>query len=123
MQPCAAFRGLFQVRVDQDPELVAAHARDFRGLTGEAAQKLTDGTQHAISFRVTVRVVDLLQVVHVTEEESEPPSGCAPPCERFVEHAGVQEIREEVPFGELAELRDVRAVLTGEPADDPPIDE
>ena len=65
-----------------------------------------------------MRVVDELQVVHVGEQEQERTSRAAPPCERFVEHTGVENAGEKVALCELAQLLEVVTMLVGEPADE-----
>src|SRR5947208_2362380 len=49
-----------------------------------------------------MRVVDLLQVVHISQQEDEWPACVTASSERFVEHARVEDAGEEVTLGQLA---------------------
>ena len=65
-----------------------------------------------------MRVVDLLQVVHVAEQQQERAGCAATTCQSLVEHARVEDAGEEVALRELAKLSEVAPVLVGEPADE-----
>ena len=64
-----------------------------------------------------MRVVEQLQVVHVSEHEQERRFRVAAPAEHLVEDTGVQEAGQEVAVGKLSQLFEVAPVLVREPAD------
>ena len=102
----------------EDRELVASNARELVAGRERRRKRVGQAAELRISRRVPVRVVDRLEVVHVAEEQHERIAGVAEAREHLVEDARVEDARQEVAFGEVAQLLDVAAVLGPEPADE-----
>jgi hypothetical protein len=84
--------------VEDDGELVAAHARDGVVLAKESAQSLGDRRQYPVAIAVIETVVDLLEAVEVDEEHGEP----APMAMRRMD--GLTEtVGEQQPVGQAGE--------------------
>ena len=95
-------------RVHQDEELVAAVARDHVGGTDRRAKPAGDGTKEVVARIVAERVVDLLEVVEVDEDDAQPETEqchlAARVAQPRVEVLAVREERERIVLRPVDEI-------------------
>src|SRR5205807_794264 len=92
----AQFGGLAHARSGEDRELVAADARQLVAGADRLPESVGETSQLDVPGGVAVRVVDLLEVVHVAQKQNERLLTLAASRERLVEDAGVENAGEKV---------------------------
>src|SRR5580765_4048517 len=96
MELRAELGGACQSSLDEDRELVTADARQLVLGVGKPAQRVRQVAELLVSGRVSVRVVQQLQVVHVSEHEKKRRFCVTAPRKHFVEDTVVQKAGQKV---------------------------
>src|SRR5688572_8919057 len=93
----------------EDGELVAAEARDQVIGSQRTRERLGDGDEDAVAYRVSIPVVDRLEVVHVSDGDDEPGAVWSQPfAARALEGAAVPDVGQRIDGGLAAGVVELR---------------
>ena len=111
----------FAETFDEETELVAGQTTDHRFARQDARQSFGEHFERAVAGRMTERVVDFLEPVHVQIQHHDAAVGLAGPRNRLLQHVlelhAIRDFRECVIAGEIADAT-LGALALGDVADD-----